>query len=96
VGADDSGLEVTGGQGGVGAALEDLSAAAARLVETAAETAEAAVAVLRVATSPAVLLAALLRPVEGALLETGLADLAGPRGLAGEAVALRALASALR
>ena len=52
--SDGSGLEVTGGQGGVGAALEDLSAAAARLVETAAETAEAAVAVLRVATSPAV------------------------------------------
>ncbi len=49
--SDGSGLEVTGGQGGVGAALEDLSAAAARLVETAAETAEAAVAVLRVATS---------------------------------------------
>lgn len=94
--ADDSGLEVTGGQGGVGAALEDLSAAAARLVETAAETAEAAVAVLRVATSPAVLLATLLRPVEGAHLEACLADLAGPRGLGGEAVALRALASALR
>ena len=94
--ADDSGLQVTGGQGGVGAALEDLSAAAARLVETAAETAEAAVAVLRVATSPAVLLAALLRPVEGAQLEAGLVDLAGPRGLGGEAVALGALASALR
>ena len=89
-------LDITGGTGGVGAALEDLTAAAQRIAETAADVAEAAALVLRAALSPELLAAAPVCPVESARLSARLADLAGPRGLGGEAVSLGVLAAGVR
>ena len=89
-------LDITGGTGGVGAALEDLTAAAQRIAETAADVAQAATLVLRAALSPELLAAAPVCPVESARLSAGLADLAGPRGLGGEAVSLGVLAAGVR
>ena len=89
-------LDITGGTGGVGAALEDLAAAAQRIAETAADVSLVATVVLRSALSADLVSAALACPVESARLAAGLADLAGPRGLGGEAVALGTLAAGLR
>lgn len=96
MGRDPTHLDVTGGTGGVGAALEDLSAAAQRIAETAADVSQVATVVLRSALSADLASAALACPVESARLAAGLADLAGPRGFGGEAVALGALAAGLR
>ena len=90
------GLDVTGGTGGVGAALEDLTAAAHRLAETAGDVSRVATLMLRAALCPDLLAAARACPVESARLSVGLADLGGPRGLGGEAVALGALAAGVR
>lgn len=89
-------LDITGGTGGVGAALEDLAAAAQRIAETAADVSLVATVVLRSALSADLVSAALACPVESARLAAGLADLAGPGGLGGEAVALGTLAAGLR
>jgi hypothetical protein len=89
-------LDITGGSGGVGAALEDLTAGARQLADVAAQASSAAGALLRAATSPDLLGAALARPVETARLGAWLAAAAGPAGLGGEAGALWSLAALVR
>ena len=91
-----SGLDVTGGVGGVGAALEDLTAAAARLVETAAEVADVAGALLRADLDADLLVAAASCPAEALRAAADLAQLAGPTGLPVDAAALLALAVSVR
>lgn len=95
-GAGPSGLDVTGGVGGVGAALDDLTAAAARLVETAADVAEVAAVLLRATVHADLLMAAVSFPGEAFRTAEGLAELAGPLGLPGDAAALLALAVSVR
>lgn len=90
------GLDVTGGAGGVGVALEDLSAAAGRLAETALDLSEAAFALLRAGAAADLVTVALTCPVEAGRVGLALAALAGPTGLAADAAALVALAAAVR
>ena len=58
------GLDVTGGAGGVGAALEDLSAAASRLVETAGDLSEVSGTLLRAGVAAELATVALVSPVD--------------------------------
>lgn len=90
------GLDVTGGVGGVGAALEDLGAAAARLLEVAGEVTEVVAALLTAGVGADLVTVALTRPVDAARVGAELGDLAGPTGLTADAAALLALAVSVR
>ncbi len=89
-------LDVTGGAGGVGAALEDLTAAAGRLVETAADLSDVARALLRAGMEVDLVTVALVSPVDAARVAAALAELTGPTGLIADAAALAALAVTVR
>ena len=95
-GRGPTGLDVTGGIGGVGAALEDLTAASARLAETAGDVAEVAAVLLRANLHADLLVAAASCPAEGLRAAEGFAQLAGPTGLPADAAALLALAMSVR
>ena len=90
------GLDVTGGAGGVGAALEDLSAAASRLVETAGDLSEVSGTLLRAGVAAELATVALVSPVGAVRVAAALAELTGPTGLAADAAALVALAATVR
>jgi len=90
------GLDVTGGAGGVGAALEDLSAAAVRLAETAGDLFEVAGALWRAGVAADLVTVALTCPVDAGRVAMELAELAGPTGLVADAGALVALAAGVR
>ena len=90
------GLDVTGGAGGVGAALEDLTAAAARLAEIAGDLTDVAGALLRAGVAADLVTVALVSPVDAARVAGALAQLAGPTGLIADAAAVAALAVTVR
>ena len=90
------GLDVTGGAGGVGAALEDLTAAAARLAEIAGDLTDLVGALLRAGVAADLVTVALVSPVDAARVAAALAELAGPTGLPADAAALAALAVTVR
>lgn len=89
------GLDVTGGAGGVGAALEDLTAAAARLAEIAGDVADVAGALLRAGMAADLVTVALASPVDAARVAAALGELAGPTGLIADAAALSALSASV-
>ena len=95
-GSASKGLDVTGGVGGVGAALDDLAAAASRLVETAADVGDVATVLLRANMNADLVVAALSFPGEAFRAAVGFAELAGPTGLPVDAAALLALAASVR
>ena len=80
----------------MGAALEDLTAASARLVETAGDVAEVAAVLLRANLHADLLVAATSCPAEVLRAAEGFAELAGPTGLPADAAALLALATSVR
>ncbi|HEY7717463.1 MAG TPA: hypothetical protein VH915_01805, partial [Pedococcus sp.] len=90
------GIDVTGGEGGVGAALEDLTAAAARLGEASGSVADVAGALLRAGAAPELVTAALAAPAEVARVVGDLAALAGPTGLPSDSAVLLSLAVGVR
>lgn len=90
------GLDVTGGAGGVGAALEDLAAAAARLSEIAGDVANVAGALLRAGVAADLATVALVSPLDAAQVAAALGELAGPTGLIADAAELAALAVSVR
>ncbi|HEY7720563.1 MAG TPA: hypothetical protein VIB11_01890 [Pedococcus sp.] len=90
------GVDVTGGPGGVGAALEDLTAAAARLGETSGRVADVTGALLRAGAAPELVTATPAAPVEVARVVGELAALTGLTGLPADSAALLALAVGVR
>jgi hypothetical protein len=89
-------LRVRGGSGGTVVGLESLDAAACVLAEVAEEVAVAVWRVAAVATDTDLVAGSVLSPVTGACADAALAAAAGPAGLAGDATALVALATAVR
>lgn len=87
---------MTGGVGGVGAALEDLTTAASRLLETAADLAAVASTLSRSGLTADLVSVAVTHPVDAGRVAVSLAGLAGPGGLPADATALVALAVGVR
>lgn len=88
-------LAVTGGAGGISVALDALDLAAPALRAAAGDLAGTAVDLGAALAHPALLGAALVAPVETACAAADLLRLAGPTGLAGSALRVRALGDAV-
>lgn len=89
-------LDIRGGPGSLAVALDDLAAAAARLLDWAREVERVALVVARVATDPLLVATVPLSPRTAATAEARLALLCGPTGLPGAAVLTRVLAAEVR
>lgn len=89
-------LDIEGGTGGTAVGLEALDAASGQLLRLAREVGVAAGLVAATGADPELALSIPLSPLTAARAEAGLARLAGPLGLAGEAGALTRLALTTR
>ncbi|GAA3609160.1 hypothetical protein GCM10022199_11130 [Marihabitans asiaticum] len=90
-----SGLEVSGGAGGVAVGLDTLEVAAGRLRDLSDELSDVAGDIAAVAAHPFFAVAGVLAPAASWGCERDLASAAGPWGAAGESLALRGLAEAV-
>lgn len=89
-----TGLEVSGGVGGLAVHLADLEDSAASLRAIAERLGESALDIGLTAADPRLAVAGLLAPVEFVALEAAILDCAGPRGVGGAAAEVLATAVA--
>ena len=88
-------LHVRGGAAGTAVGLDSLDAAAGVLADVAQDVAVVVWRVASVATDPDQVAGSLLSPVTGSRADAALAEVVGPRGLAGDMTGLLSLSSAV-